>query len=1004
MQCTPFSRRILAVTVAALFLVTPCLNTVLVAGPAQSHASDLVSDERLNARATISPNGVLVEWAGESGMHTLGFNVYRVIDGRERKLNPGLLAGPALISNPHRERFSWFDPEGANNSSYEVESVDLHGQSSLRVVAVNVRSSALPPYHQAELISDLGGGGKATQISNPEWRDDEAPDRSSQGTAGDVSFTSLSQQWAIANQPALKIGIRSDGWYRITQPQLQSAGFDTSKDAAQLQLFVEGNEVALSLSRLSGPLSQSDFIEFWAQGLDTPTTDTRVYWLVNGTQAGKRIAISGEFHPSTIAPPVTAASPATVSPSSFWYAGPITQPMEQTVIAPVDRKRDAPLRDSFVPLQPEPPVVTRPGSAVAIDPPAVPTVATASTVAARPSAAASPKAASDLGPARPRSLARRHPTHRHRRHAQRARNHAVDVNSFTPAFIYATEYKPRTVYYTAALNGDRENFFGPAVSGSGKNVTLTTRNVERSANNPAQLEVSLQGVSLGTHQVNVLVNGSLAGPLSWPDQGSTVQTFSIPNSWLVEGDNTVNLVPLSSSDVSLIDHLRVTYAHSFRAENDSLQFSVKSTQTVRIDGFSIANLRVVDVTDANSVELLHPVVESSGGGFAATIAGGNRGKARHLIAMPANQIVAPAWLSLNQPSTLNSAGNAADLVIISYKDFISPLAPLVAQRQAQGFTVSVVDVENVFDEFSYGEHTPQAIRDFMLRAKTAWTRAPSYLLLVGDATWDPRNYLGTGVIDYVPSKLIDTGTAGTATALETASDDWFTDFDGNGIAEISTGRIPVHNVTEANTVITKIINYLPANTNNSALLIADTQGSYFFNFEVADDQVGSTLPAGMSIQKIYRRLQASDPVAKTNIIAALNAGPAVAVYSGHGNVDIWGGSIFTATDAAALTNGNRLPFVVVMDCLNGYFADPNLESLSETLLKAPNGGAVAAFASSGLTIPIGQHAMGLQMFQLLYGGTSIAIGDASRQAKLATTDMDVRRTWILFGDPTLKIR
>ena len=33
-----------------------------------------------------------------------------------------------------------------------------------------------------------------------------------------------------------------------------------------------------------------------------------------------------------------------------------------------------------------------------------------------------------------------------------------------------------------------------------------------------------------------------------------------------------------------------------------------------------------------------------------------------------------------------------------------------------------------------------------------------------------------------------------------------------------------------------------------------------------------------------------------------------------------------------------------------------------------------------------------------------ALGDATRQAKLATTDLDVRRTWILFGDPTMKIR
>jgi hypothetical protein len=520
------------------------------------------------------------------------------------------------------------------------------------------------------------------------------------------------------------------------------------------------------------------------------------------------------------------------------------------------------------------------------------------------------------------------------------------------------------------------------------------------------LEVSFQGVSLGTHQVNVLVNGSLAGLVSWPDQASTVQTLSIPNAWLISDDkvNTINFVSVAPADVSLIDYVRITYSHSFRAENDSLQFSVKSTQTSRIDGFSTANLRFLDVTDPGFVQLIHPIVESSGSGFAATLPGGSRGKARRLIAMPVAQVSQPAWLALNQPSTLNSPSNGADLIIISYKDFIPSLAPLVAQRQAQGLTVSVVDIEDVFDEFSYGEHTPQAIRDFMSLARNSWTRAPSYLLLVGDASYDPRNYLGAGGFDYVPSKLIDTGTAGTATALETASDDWLTDFDGNGIADISTGRIPVRTIAEANTVIAKTINYSPANANNTALLVADTQGSYPISFEAADDQVGSILPATMSIQKVYRRLQVSDTVAKANIISQLNAGPAVVVYSGHGNVDIWGGSIFTATDAATLTNGNRLPFVVVMDCLNGYFAAPSLESLAETLVKAPNGGAAAAFASSGLTIPTGQHAMGLQMFQLLYGGTSVAIGDASRQAKMATTDLDVRRTWILFGDPTLKVR
>jgi hypothetical protein len=103
---------------------------------------------------------------------------------------------------------------------------------------------------------------------------------------------------------------------------------------------------------------------------------------------------------------------------------------------------------------------------------------------------------------------------------------------------------------------------------------------------------------------------------------------------------------------------------------------------------------------------------------------------------------------------------------------------------------------------------------------------------------------------------------------------------------------------------------------------------------------------------------------------------------------------------------SRLPlsFVVVMDCLNGYFQDPVLQGLAETLMKAPNGGAVAAFASSGLTVPDGQHAMATQLYTLLYGSQSIPLGDAVKTAKAATTDIDVRRTWILFGDPSMKIR
>ncbi|MFN2578346.1 MAG: C25 family cysteine peptidase [Pyrinomonadaceae bacterium] len=1012
----------MAAIVATAVIVPPARVVAFTPNVGLRKTAETAAFEHLvQARATASPRGVLIEWSNGLDAGTLGFNVYRIIDGQRTKLNPGLIAGSALVVRARVQSYSWIDPGGTFDSQYEVESVDLRGDSSDRVFVQSNWSAALPEYRQSELLNNLSRH-STVATTNPDWLEMDRVQPALAAAAGDLTTTTLAQQWLIANQPALKIGVRAQGWYRLTQPQIAAAGFNTAADARNLRLFVEGNEVAISVTRDNGQLSASDFVEFWGQGLDTSTSDTRVYWLINGAQPGKRIEIKGELQTSAAPGPVVSANktlPTTASLSWFTGVGgavaslPVVLPAksgEGVEPLPVNNARNsAAATESFI--GPSPPEMktdklnqglnAKAGSDNApIDP--LPSVAATgraiSKIETLALAASGKIRAKNSRPLR---------SHRRRGRLRRLRRHNHSMLEAVPAFTYSLQYKDKSVYYSAALNGDRENFFGPVVFGDGPVVPLTIHNVETTSTAPAQLQIALQGVSIETHQVRVFVNGSLAGSITFADESSAVQTFSIPNSWLVEGDNAIKLVPVASShDTSVVDYIRISYAHSFRADGDSLQLSVKSTQDARIDGFTNANIRVLDVTDPNSIQQVRPLMQANGGTFTATVSAVERGKARRLIALPESRISQPAWLALNQPSSLNQSTNRADVVIITYKDFIPSLASLVAQREAQGFTVAVTDVDDVFDEFSYGAHTPQAIRDFMLRAKTTWARGPSYLLLVGDASYDPRNYAGVGNFDLVPSRQIDTGIAGTATALETASDDWLTDFNGDGIADISVGRLPVRTVAEANLVVSKIVNYSPPNAGNRALLVADTQGSYYFNFEAAVDEVGGILPATMTIQKVYRRLQPSDADARSNIISNLNAGQSVTVYSGHGNVNIWGGQIFTANDAAALTNGNRLSFVVVMDCLNGFFADPSLQSVAESLLKAPNGGAVASFASSGLTIPEGQHEMGLKMFQLLYGGSGapIAIGDASRQAKSATSDIDVRRTWILFGDPTLKIR
>ena len=218
------------------------------------------------------------------------------------------------------------------------------------------------------------------------------------------------------------------------------------------------------------------------------------------------------------------------------------------------------------------------------------------------------------------------------------------------------------------------------------------------------------------------------------------------------------------------------------------------------------------------------------------------------------------------------------------------------------------------------------------------------------------------------------------------------------------GRLPVRTVAEANKVLEKIVNFSPSNVPQAAMLVADDPTNYFFNFETANDQVQAMLPSSMTVQRVNVRLDGPTQ-AKANVIAGFNQGRELVNYSGHGNVNVWSSSsIFFSQDATALTNGNKLSFVVVMDCLNGYFQDPSLLSLSEALLEAPNGGAVAVFSSSGLTFPDGQHEMSAQLYALIYGTQPIALGDAIKIAKNSTSDLDVRKTWILFGDPSIKIR
>jgi hypothetical protein len=569
-----------------------------------------------------------------------------------------------------------------------------------------------------------------------------------------------------------------------------------------------------------------------------------------------------------------------------------------------------------------------------------------------------------------------------------------------PASIpYTFSRVERTVFFTALVNnGDRDNFFGALIVnwfGAPATNAITVKNLDPNSGTAA-LEVVIQGSTEDfDHAVQLDLNGHDLGVVRFRSQARSVSNFTIPVSWLVDGENTLNFNAVGGDDdISLVESVKLTYAHRFAADSNALAFNVPASTAVTVTGFTTDNVRVVDLTDPQAPQFLASTVTAAADGTKSVSFATAGSGTRTVFAFGDDRVQAPSQIVVNVGSTLNAAKNAADLVIITNKAFASAAASLKAARDAQGISTTIADVQNVYDEFSYGAHGPDAIRAFLQRAKTSWTKAPRYAILLGDSSFDPRNYYGMGNVDLVPTKLIATA------YLKTASDDWFADWNDTGLAQIAIGRIPVRTADEAAAVVNKLVHRASVTgpwMKNVSIITDRTNG---VPFTVAGDQLAALVPATFTTNRVSF---AATPNPSQAVLDSFNNGALLTNYIGHGSVEIWSSDVFSSTAAAALTNGDKLPFVVTMNCLNGYFHDLFQESLGEALLKNGNGGAIGAWASSALTSPDQQLKVNLALYRQLFGGNT-TIGDAVLKAKQETTDIDVRRTWILFGDPTLKLQ
>ena len=564
-----------------------------------------------------------------------------------------------------------------------------------------------------------------------------------------------------------------------------------------------------------------------------------------------------------------------------------------------------------------------------------------------------------------------------------------------PAFNYTFSRTERTLFFSALTNnGDRDNWFGAYVSTDPVSETLTTNNI--GAGN-ALVHIVLQGATDNyDHVTSVTLNGHELGPIRARSQARSITDVTVPTSYLVEGDNLLTFTATNGGDdVSLVETASVTYPHAYRADQNALALTAPAVTAVTITGFTSTNVRVFDLTDpANPLTVASTLTSATDGTKSVSFTTPGSTGTRTLFAVGDERVLAPAQVVFNEASKWNATTNAANMVIITNRAFVDAASSLATARTAQGIKTVVVDVQNVYDEFSYGAHGPEAIRAFLQRATTTWATQPKYAILLGDASFDARNYFGVGSFDYVPSKLVATA------YMKTSSDDWFADFANTGNPSVAIGRIPVRTADEARGVINKYLARTSVPTApwaNIVEIIADNPNGV--PFDKGADLIAAGIPAPYSVDRISF---AKTSTPNADVVSAFNRGSLLTNYTGHGSVEVWSDYIFTSADAAALTNNDRLPFVVTLNCFNGLFNDIFSESMAEALLKNANGGSIGGFSSSALTSPDQQTLVDIELNKQLFNG--LAVGDAVLKAKLKTNDMDVRRTWILFGDPTLKLK
>ena len=405
---------------------------------------------------------------------------------------------------------------------------------------------------------------------------------------------------------------------------------------------------------------------------------------------------------------------------------------------------------------------------------------------------------------------------------------------------------------------------------------------------------------------------------------------------------------------------------------------------------------------------------------------------RYVLFKPTAAYPIVSWSAL--PNQNLHAIAVADNLILTSPIFLEQAQDLANYHAAKDdLTSIVVDVNEIYNEFSTGTPDPTGIRDFVRMVYRRSSGQLKYLTLFGRASFDFRNIKGIGQ-NYVPTyeTLEDP-----QYELSFASDDFFALMDDNegencnGRVDIGVGRISVSTIEEAETMLRKIKHYDDLSASygewkTDLLLMTDDEKTSYVNYsENLYTRIDTLCPA-LTKKKLYcgaYPLQNTssgmmNPGANADLKRAFDQGMLALFYNGHGGVKgLTGENVFTNADINALANYDKMPFVYTATCEFTKYDNPLLVSAGEQLFLNPHGGCVALFTASRPTYgdknDLQTRSLAPVLLQRDADGMPLRYGDIVRLAKSNTLNynystsnpkpyLNLNIRFLFLGDPVLR--